>query len=289
MLLSCGGIYYAFFSCYLLLVAGLVASLRRRRAGPLAAAWLLIGVIFLGALANAVPTVCYRLQHGPNHEAVQRFPFESDSWGLRFIAMLIPVPGHRLGVLADLSSALMKCFPNFADEHYASVLGMAGSVGFLLLLGPPAPARDAGTAGAPGRPGPAQRGDGAAGRPGRIRHRLQLPGRPDDPRLQPPEHLHRLLRAVRAGPAGRRVPGAADPAPAGAGVQRGPRTRAGRGDLGPGLPVIRPALRLPQPGLRRGCRVRRPDRGRPAAARHGLPVPLRRVPRLAVPARDEQL
>jgi hypothetical protein len=135
LLMSCGGIYYAFFSCYLLLVAGLGASLRRRRVGPLATAGLLIGVITLGVLANAAPKLVYDRQHGPNLAAVQRHVWHSDSWGLRLVTMLMPVRGHRLGVLADMATSLAKTFPGFWDEHYATVLGTTGSLGFLLLLG----------------------------------------------------------------------------------------------------------------------------------------------------------
>jgi phosphoglycerol transferase len=136
LLMGCGGVYYAFFSCYLLLVAGLAAGLQRRRVAPLAGAGVLIAVIVAAVLANLAPHLIYDTWHGPNPKAVHRSPIESEIYGLRLAQLLAPLPGHRLGVLARLRQTLGTNLPSLSqDEGVFPTLGVAASVGFVLLLG----------------------------------------------------------------------------------------------------------------------------------------------------------
>ena len=137
LFMGCGGIYYAFFSCYLLLVAGVAAGLRRRRLGPLVGAGLLIGVVIAAVLANLAPKLLYDLRHGPNPTAVSRSPLESEFYGLRIAQLLAPIEGHRLPWLARLRATLGENLPTLLhkDEAYHPAPGAVASVGFLLLLG----------------------------------------------------------------------------------------------------------------------------------------------------------
>ncbi len=133
--LGSGGIYYAAFTCYLLLVAGCCAAASRRRVHPLGSAAILVGLIVAGGIVNLAPTLLYRLRHGPNPSAVVRFPIHAELWGLRMTQLLLPVQGHRIGALAGLRRGydLAQTVPPWDSD--AASLGLVGAIGFLGLLG----------------------------------------------------------------------------------------------------------------------------------------------------------
>jgi phosphoglycerol transferase len=134
LLLSSAGVYYAFFACFLYLVAGLAASLTRRRPGPLVRAALLVGVTSLGVLANLSPTFVYRWRHGPNPEVAQRVPGESEIYGLKVVQLLLPIDHHRLAPLRELSERYYHWAVPLRNENMWSTLGTVGSGGFLILV-----------------------------------------------------------------------------------------------------------------------------------------------------------
>jgi phosphoglycerol transferase len=135
LLVSCAGVYYAFFGCYFLLVAGAAASLRRRRAAPLATAAALAGLVALGVAANLAPTIAHQLRHGPNPEAVQRCALQAEVYGLRLGQLLLPVRDHRLAPLARCKARFDQATGAAGNESSTACLGLVGSVGFLYLLG----------------------------------------------------------------------------------------------------------------------------------------------------------
>ncbi len=134
VLLGSGGIYYAAFSCYLLMVAGLCAAVARRRLRPLGSAAILAGVIVAAGVANLAPTLLYRLRHGPNPAAVVRYPIHAELWGLRMTQLLLPVQDHRIGALAGLRRRydFAQTVPPWDSD--AASLGLVGALGFLGLL-----------------------------------------------------------------------------------------------------------------------------------------------------------
>jgi phosphoglycerol transferase len=135
LLVGCGGIYYAVFSSYLLLVAGLGGALGRRKAYPFWSAAILITLIGLGVVGNLAPKVVYTLQHGPNPEAVVRNWTHTEVLGLRMAELLLPVSGHRVPHLARLREQYDRAQPLMAQENRSSALGVVGSLGFLVLVG----------------------------------------------------------------------------------------------------------------------------------------------------------
>jgi phosphoglycerol transferase len=135
LLVSSGGVYYAFFTCFFLAVAGAAGSLFRRRPHPLVAALLLAGVVCLGVLVNVAPALVYRWRHGPNPEAVGRSVLGCEMYALRIIQLLLPVPGHRLPLFAQAPARYQRIGLPFLNENQAACLGLIGSVGFLYLLG----------------------------------------------------------------------------------------------------------------------------------------------------------
>ena len=134
-LLGSGGIYYAAFTCYLLVVAGLCAAATRRRWHPIGSAAILAGLVVAGGIANLAPTLLYRLRHGPNPSAVVRFPVHAELWGLRLTQLLLPVQEHRIGALAGLRRSYDFAQTVQPWDSNAASLGVVGAAGFVALLG----------------------------------------------------------------------------------------------------------------------------------------------------------
>jgi hypothetical protein len=133
--LSSAGVYYAFFACFFLLVAGVSASWHRRRIYPLASAILVIAWIVLGFLANYAPTLLHHLKYGVNPYAVLRIPAQSESFGLKIAQLLLPVDGHRLPRFARLKAFYDSSATPLINENGMASLGAIGACGFLFLVG----------------------------------------------------------------------------------------------------------------------------------------------------------
>jgi phosphoglycerol transferase len=135
LLLGCGGVYYAFFTCFFLAVAGVAAAAQRRRLQPLATAGVLGAFICLAVGANLVPTWLYQRQHGRNPVSVVRDPMQADLLGLKAAQMLLPVDSHGLHRLAEWKARYNKQFlPTWYEGAYSTV-GLAAGIGFLVLAG----------------------------------------------------------------------------------------------------------------------------------------------------------
>jgi phosphoglycerol transferase len=134
-LLSSAGVYYAFFACYLLLVAGLASLVDRQKLrGPLMAC-ALVAVMGVGVLANLWPSVAYRREHGPNTETAVRYPHEAEVYGLKVGQMVLWVNQHVVGRLNPRRQTYDLLPLAAGDEKESSALGAVGSAGFLFLLG----------------------------------------------------------------------------------------------------------------------------------------------------------
>ncbi len=136
LLVASAGVYYAFFACFFLLVAGIDACFYQCRRYPLWTALALVAVIGAGLLANLTPTFVYRYYHGSNPVAVRRLPMDSEFFGMKIAQLVLPISGHRLAALAHLKNKYNTSMM-LITENDASSLGVVGSLGFLVLLGWP--------------------------------------------------------------------------------------------------------------------------------------------------------
>jgi hypothetical protein len=134
LLMSSGGVYYAFFGCFLLLVAGITSSLWKNKFQPLGVATVLVVVTSLGVFANILPSLLFNQVHGANPESFQRLPSEAETFGMKIIQLLVPVNGHRVSLLAQLSMDYNNGFTPLLNENGAAALGLVGSCGFLILI-----------------------------------------------------------------------------------------------------------------------------------------------------------
>jgi phosphoglycerol transferase len=135
LLVSCAGVYYAFFACFFLLIAGLGAAVRARRVAAVGPAGVLIATLSIGVLVNLSPNFLYRIQHGKNPHAVQRGPGEAEFFALCLTDLVLPVDHHRSDRLANLKSRYASQSIRTATEHSFASLGSVGTVGLLVLAG----------------------------------------------------------------------------------------------------------------------------------------------------------
>jgi phosphoglycerol transferase len=124
--MGAAAVYYAFFGCFLLLLAGLWSAVYYRRPRLMGLALLFVIVISLSFLLNISPTFLYNFKHGANPECVIRYPFQAETYGLKIDSLVLPPSGYRLTKYMPLTWALGSTFGTY--------LGLIGSLGFMILL-----------------------------------------------------------------------------------------------------------------------------------------------------------
>ncbi len=132
LMISAGGTYYAFFTCFFLLVAGFVVTISRRNWRCLVLPAAMIAVIFGGLMANLLPSILYLRQHGDT-PIVRRASIDAELYSFRLSQLLLPVSGHRVALLAKLKAAFNQ--RQFINENDDATLGMIGILGFVVLFG----------------------------------------------------------------------------------------------------------------------------------------------------------
>jgi phosphoglycerol transferase len=130
LVIGLSGLYYAIFAALLLVVAGLVraAGARTLRAGFTAAA--LIAVIGATVVVTQLPAILHARDDGAN-PTLERAAGETESYGLKLAAMVLPVEGHRIGKLAELRSRYDAGQQSL--ESTPQALGIVGVAGLLAL------------------------------------------------------------------------------------------------------------------------------------------------------------
>jgi phosphoglycerol transferase len=131
---ACGGVYYAFFGCFFLLVAGAASACERKCWRPLVGAGLFILLVTAGVLANVAPNLAYRLGHGANPAAINRPSGHAEIYGMKVAQLLLPTPEHRVKILKKLRDTYTAQAP-LCNENDIAALGFVGSAGFLFLIG----------------------------------------------------------------------------------------------------------------------------------------------------------
>jgi phosphoglycerol transferase len=128
---SCG-VYYPFFFCALLLVAGLFSWWNRRNFATLVAALVLTGIVAGTLVINHLPTIIYQRTHGAASMG-NRSVGDAEVMGLKITQLLLPIGGHRLEKFAALKYRYN--LGPLVNENDTTSLGLIGSIGFLFLIG----------------------------------------------------------------------------------------------------------------------------------------------------------
>lgn len=128
-----GNVYYAFFGCFLLAVAGIAGAVARRTLYPIGAAAALSAIAVALLVAATAPALLYARRYGPDLDANRRVSAEAELYGLRVAQMLLPITGHRLAPLARLRGAYNETLPKVTETDW-SALGTLAAIGFVVLL-----------------------------------------------------------------------------------------------------------------------------------------------------------
>lgn len=136
VLLGLNYIYYAFFGCFLLLVALITAFVRDRKS----AAWLiglfLVATTCAAAALNLAPSFIVWSQQGKPQAIVEKLPAEAELYGLTLRQLVGPVSDHTIPMFRrwrDMERAAR--FPLENSENRSARLGLLGAIGFVLLMG----------------------------------------------------------------------------------------------------------------------------------------------------------
>ncbi|WP_068779042.1 hypothetical protein [Paenibacillus sp. GM2] len=129
---SCG-IYYTFFSCFLLIIAGTSSWINNKKIHNLVNAILIIAILVCGSLLNIAPNLAYKVINGSNSAVADRSFVESEIYGLKISQLVLPVTSHRISYLAQLKEAYNSNAP-LVNENDFSSLGIVGAIGLLISL-----------------------------------------------------------------------------------------------------------------------------------------------------------
>jgi phosphoglycerol transferase len=132
------GIYYSFFSCFFIFIAGLASFLTKPRKYKiiLVSSLLLISIILFSSFLNLLPSVIYNRTHTPNPEVAKRVANETEIYGLKMVDLLLPTSGlNRIYVLQRLGQRYKnRGLLAIQNENISAYLGVVGGLGFLYLL-----------------------------------------------------------------------------------------------------------------------------------------------------------
>jgi phosphoglycerol transferase len=117
-----------------LALCAVLAAVWQRSWRHLSAGLLAMACVVLGVLMNVAPSLVHIAQNGENREGVNRLASESELYALKLTQLLLPRADHRLEVFHEFASQYNSNFP-LVTENISASLGVAGSLGFLVLLG----------------------------------------------------------------------------------------------------------------------------------------------------------
>ena len=134
LIISSTGVYYAYFSCFFILLALITFTIRnRRRMQSIFGGAMVMASIVIGALLNAIPGQIYALNGGESFPNMLRSISDGETYSLKLIDLFIPYYAHNLGRFRNM----VQIFHNsesLANENTAVSLGILGSFGLAALL-----------------------------------------------------------------------------------------------------------------------------------------------------------
>jgi hypothetical protein len=133
-LLGFNYVYYAFFGCFILIVASGIGFLQYRNARLLAAGFICLALIGGTTVLNLAPSLRSWTQHGKPLVVRDKVPAESEVYGLKLRQLVSPAFDHRFPLFrAWLGKEQAAAFP-LETENMTSRLGVVATLGFLGLL-----------------------------------------------------------------------------------------------------------------------------------------------------------
>ena len=127
-----GAIYFPYFSCYVLMVAGVFASFHHRSLLPWVRCLCMQGVIGVALFALLSPTLLNDITQG-HLSAIDRNPQDAELYGLKIVQMIIPGAGHRVAWWQRIGEFYNRVAPDVTENRMA-YMGVLGVAGFLYLI-----------------------------------------------------------------------------------------------------------------------------------------------------------
>jgi phosphoglycerol transferase len=133
ILIGSTGAYYAFFSCFFLLVIGLISLLNEKNMRKLLVSIILIFFVGTSLLINISPSIYSKLTN-PKENSVSSRNFEAaETYGLKIAQLLLPTTNHNVEWIKEKKDEYNSKAP-LVNENDTSSLGVIGSIGFLMLI-----------------------------------------------------------------------------------------------------------------------------------------------------------
>lgn len=132
IVIGTGGVYYAFFSCFFLCVAGSYILINEKKLERLKEILLSIILISGTVVTGYLPTLIYAWIHGKNNSGIVRSAEAMEIYGLKLSQLIMPITGHRISFLAELKNKFNHLYT--VNENDTASLGLVFSIGFLILL-----------------------------------------------------------------------------------------------------------------------------------------------------------
>lgn len=125
--------YYPFFTCFFLIIVGLVKTLKEKKVRYLAKSFTLIVFIVAFLIVGLLPCIQYVRANGANKDAFLRTIDGVETYSLKIAQLLLPVSSHGIKRLEDVLVNYDENMP-LVNENSMAYLGVMGSVGFIMLL-----------------------------------------------------------------------------------------------------------------------------------------------------------
>lgn len=133
ILISSSGVYYSFFTCFFLVVSGIIVGFRKKNMIKWLSSIIIILIILFGTILNLIPHIIYSINNKEVVESVERSKVESEIYGLKISQLILPITGHRIEYIANKKDAYDSEAP-LINENGTASLGIVGSIGFLISL-----------------------------------------------------------------------------------------------------------------------------------------------------------
>jgi phosphoglycerol transferase len=132
--------YYAFFACFLILVASLVALVGERSVREFAHGLVFVGVICAATAINLAPSAYAWSRDGKPAIVPEKRAAESEQYGLKIRQLVSPVLDHAFPPFRQWTALEEGAKYPLENENRNARLGLVATVGFLaILVGPLVP------------------------------------------------------------------------------------------------------------------------------------------------------
>lgn len=125
--------YYPFFTCFFLVVTGIVKALQQKKMRYFGKAAVLIVLVAGFMVVALIPNIRYIHANGSNEDAVVRTVDGVETYALKIAQMFLPITSHGVEKIGEWVEEYEDNMP-LVNENSMVYLGVMGCVGFLVLL-----------------------------------------------------------------------------------------------------------------------------------------------------------